>query len=112
MEDARYCNVAWKAGAPGDQSVFGRLVKKRRRFMNPVISNPKSKKKLGGKVTFEYFAPAATTVEVAGTFNNWDPNRNPLKKDRKGRWKVVLNLPPGSYEYRYWVDGRTGRKTF
>lgn len=56
-------------------------------------------------VTFEYFAPSAKKVYVAGNFNSWKLDGLPLKKDRSGRWSAELELPPGSYEYRFLVDG-------
>ena len=57
------------------------------------------------KIEFEYYAPLAKTVELAGTFNDWDPTQVSLKKDRSGKWKAALPLTPGRYEYRYLVDG-------
>ncbi len=57
------------------------------------------------KVVFEYFAPQAQKVEVAGSFNEWNPAQTPLKKDREGKWKAALTLTPGRYEYRYRIDG-------
>ena len=57
------------------------------------------------KVVFEYFAPQAEKVALAGTFNDWKPTKTPLKKDREGKWKVEIFLGPGRYEYRYWIDG-------
>ena len=62
------------------------------------------KNKLERRVDFEYFAPQAQKVGLAGTFNEWDPSEAPLKRDREGRWKVSLSLPPGRYEYRFQVD--------
>ena len=56
--------------------------------------------------TFEYFAPEAKEVQLAGSFNNWDSSETPLKKDKTGKWKVALSLAPGRYEYRYLVDGQ------
>ena len=72
-----------------------------------VVRAPKSlrQNKLGKKVIFEYFAPQAKRVTVAGTFNQWHPTETLLKKDRKGNWKITLTLTPGRYEYRYRVDG-------
>ena len=69
-------------------------------------SSPKLKKSAAEKkVSFEFFAPQAEAVEIAGTFNGWNPAQTPLKKDREGKWKVTLALTPGRYEYRYRVDG-------
>lgn len=55
-------------------------------------------------VSFEYFAPESENVFLAGTFNGWNPGLTPLKKSKNGTWKVSLKLPPGRYEYRFWVD--------
>jgi 1,4-alpha-glucan branching enzyme len=56
-------------------------------------------------VVLEFVAPKATTVLVAGSFNDWQGAITPLKKGRNGKWSVALALPPGRYEYRYVVDG-------
>lgn len=57
------------------------------------------------KVPFEFVAPDAQKVSLAGNFNNWDPKTNLMKKDKKGVWKVTVSLSPGRYEYRFFVDG-------
>ena len=70
---------------------------------------PKGKTKAGKparKVLFEFSAPEASQVSLAGDFKNWDTNATPMKKDRKGLWRVMLSLKPGRYEYRFFVDGR------
>jgi 1,4-alpha-glucan branching enzyme len=67
--------------------------------------NSKPKKNAERKVAFEFFAPQAEKVEIAGTFNGWNPAKTPLKKDREGKWKTSILLPPGRHEYRYRVDG-------
>jgi 1,4-alpha-glucan branching enzyme len=56
-------------------------------------------------VDFKYSAPNANRVFIAGTFNNWSPSANPLKKDWTGMWKTSLKLSAGKYEYKYIVDG-------
>lgn len=69
-------------------------------------SNLKSGKSLSKKkAIFEYYAPLARKVHIAGTFNDWNPETTPLKKDQAGKWRTELSLPPGRYEYRYMVDG-------
>lgn len=69
-------------------------------------SNSKLSKKLRSKeIVFEYYAPMSQTVFVAGTFNQWNTKDCPLKKDKSGKWKSVLSLPSGRYEYRYFIDG-------
>ena len=54
---------------------------------------------------FKLFAPKAKKVSVAGTFNNWDIKSDSAKKDAKGSWAVKLELKPGRYEYKFFVDG-------
>jgi 1,4-alpha-glucan branching enzyme len=61
---------------------------------------------LDGAVRFDFFAPKASRVSVAGSFNRWDPRKNALSgPDRKGVWTVTLPLPEGRYEYLFVVDG-------
>jgi 1,4-alpha-glucan branching enzyme len=61
---------------------------------------------IGKKRTiFTFQAPDAREVCLCGTFNDWDPTRNPMRPDGRGGWKGQLLLPPGKYEYRFWVDG-------
>ena len=72
--------------------------------MGSDFSKSQDKGKLGKEVLFEYYAPHAAKAQLAGSFNGWDPNATPLKKDRNGKWKSTLWLPPGRYEYRYLVD--------
>ena len=64
-----------------------------------------SKEKRPKKVTFSFLAPEAESAALAGDFNDWDPMRHPMKKDNKGVWKVSLNLAPGTYQYKFFVDG-------
>jgi 1,4-alpha-glucan branching enzyme len=62
-------------------------------------------KTLTKKVQFEFPAPEALEVYLAGDFNNWDSSANPMKKDKKGIWKTAVSLKPGTYEYRFLKDG-------
>ena len=48
----------------------------------------------------------ARTVAVAGSFNRWDASRDLLSgPDRRDRWTISLNLPPGRYEYLFVING-------
>ena len=57
------------------------------------------------KVHFTLSAPEAQNVFLLGDFNGWETDPHSLKKDKKGNWKISLNLTPGKYEYRFLVDG-------
>ena len=57
-------------------------------------------------VRFEFTHPTATTVCVAGTFNEWRPEAKALRSTGGGDWWKEIALPPGTYEYCLVVDGR------
>ena len=57
------------------------------------------------RVYFKLTAPEAKEVKLLGGFNNWNPDARPLKQDKKGIWRTWLMLEPGTYEYRFLVDG-------
>ena len=57
------------------------------------------------KIEFSLSSPQATSVFIAGDFNQWNLSAHPLKQDRKGVWKISVALDPGRYEYRYLVNG-------
>jgi 1,4-alpha-glucan branching enzyme len=57
------------------------------------------------KVTFALQAPEAKEVRVAGTFTDWEQAAMTLRKQKDGTWKKTVALPPGTYEYRFMVDG-------
>ena len=54
---------------------------------------------------FKLYAPAAKRVSISGSFNKWDAKKIAARKDSKGNWMVKLNLKPGTYEYKFLVDG-------
>lgn len=52
-------------------------------------------------------APAARRVQLVGDFNDWrtdDPNVL-LRKHPAGTWFIDVHLTPGTYEYKFLVDG-------
>jgi len=57
------------------------------------------------QVEFKLAASEAQSVSVAGSFNNWDVKRTPLRKE-VNCWTTVITLPRGNYEYRFVVDGK------
>jgi chromosome partitioning protein len=61
------------------------------------------------EVVIEYRDPGAADVRIAGDFNGWVPDRDVLSSThQEGEtrvWRKVLRLAPGTYEYRYVVDG-------
>jgi hypothetical protein len=58
-----------------------------------------------GNVRFRIRAAAAENVFVAGDFNGWSPEAEPLRPTGDGWWETRVELDPGSYEYAYVIDG-------
>ena len=55
--------------------------------------------------TFTYRADATTTsLSVAGQFNNWNKDANPMRKSGD-TWSTTINLKPGSYQYKFVRNG-------
>jgi len=58
-------------------------------------------------VVFVTLYPRAGSVQVAGDFNNWQPEQTPMQKvGDSGVWQTEMNLSPGRYRYRLVVDGQ------
>ena len=57
------------------------------------------------EVEFTFYALDALVVQVAGTFNHWYPESNPLTHTGAGDWSARIPLKSGQYEYRFVVDG-------
>jgi 1,4-alpha-glucan branching enzyme len=53
------------------------------------------------------FAGAATSVHLAGDFNGWSTTADPMERQSDGTWTVTKKLPPGSYGYKFVVNGTT-----
>lgn len=57
-------------------------------------------------VSFLYRNPKAKTVALAGSFNNWDPERGEMEMDEQGNWFKTVKFPfPGAYTYKFVVNG-------
>ena len=60
-----------------------------------------------GGVMFTALCPQAHVVQIAGDFNNWQPEKTPMRKVKtNGLWQVKLPLTAGTYRYRLVVDGQ------
>ena len=66
--------------------------------MAPITSSRQS-------VKFEIKAPEADSVFLGGDFNGWNGNKHPMKKNGDGTWSKTIMIGPGTYEYKFLVDG-------
>lgn len=57
------------------------------------------------KQTFSYTAPTAHSVLLAGDFTRWLQHPISLHKQTNGTWTTTTPLTPGTYHYRFLVDG-------
>jgi len=58
-------------------------------------------------VAFVTLYPRAKNVQIAGDFNNWQPEKTGMVKvGESGVWQTKLKLPTGKYRYRLVVDGQ------
>lgn len=63
-----------------------------------------------GGAAFRVWAPFATGVSVAGAFNEWDPDRNPLASEGNGYWSADVTRPRVGDQYKLVV--RNGDQVF
>ncbi len=60
---------------------------------------------VGGHLFSAYY-PGASTVNLAGTFNSWNPESIPMiEAEGDGIWTVVVYVLPGRHEYKYSING-------
>jgi chromosome partitioning protein len=63
--------------------------------------------RINDAVVFVTLYPRASSVQIAGDFNNWQPAKTPMEKvGENGVWQAELKLPAGRYRYRLVVDGQ------
>lgn len=62
-------------------------------------------------VEFVFHSPEAKSVCLAGEFNDWNIESIHMKKENEKDWKTTIDLPPGRYEYKYFVDGAWAEDT-
>jgi len=59
-----------------------------------------------GKVLFFFYGDQASSVSLAGEFNDWDSTSTRLQKDEHGMWRTALEAPPpGLYHYKFVING-------
>jgi chromosome partitioning protein len=64
-------------------------------------------RQLDGQVVFSTMYPRAQKVQIAGDFNEWDPEKTPLQRlDENGKWQLAMPINKGLYRYRLVVDGQ------
>jgi 1,4-alpha-glucan branching enzyme len=62
-------------------------------------------RQIADTVIFVASYPDAKAVHIAGDFNDWKPEKNPMRKSFDGTWQASVHLAKGVYKYRLVVDG-------
>jgi chromosome partitioning protein len=80
-------------------------------IMSPGASSISSTKPLGpcqvgDSVIFVASYPQASSVQIAGDFNDWQPEKTPMRRANDGSWQARIPLKKGTYHYRFVVDGQ------
>ena len=55
---------------------------------------------------FHITAPTALSVQLVGDFTHWQERPINLHKESNGVWSTSVGLEPGTYHYRFLVDGQ------
>ena len=58
--------------------------------------------------TFRVWAPNATAVRVAGTFNGWSSTANPLVSEGNGFWSADVPFAYQNSQYKFVITGPAG----
>ncbi|MBI5573162.1 MAG: hypothetical protein HY919_01240 [Elusimicrobia bacterium] len=56
-------------------------------------------------IKFTVTEPNASSVYLAGSFNNWSTSQDAMKKDSSGNWAIIKKLAKGKYQYKFVIDG-------
>lgn len=58
-----------------------------------------------GKTVFRFIHATTASVFLVGDFCHWQPDHLPMRQVAPHEWVLMLRLPPGTYEFRYYSGG-------
>jgi hypothetical protein len=59
-----------------------------------------------GKATFRFRHATNGPVFVVGDFSHWHTDHLPMRKVSDCEWILMMRLPPGNFEFRYYAEGQ------
>jgi hypothetical protein len=59
-----------------------------------------------GKTTFTFRHTGDDKVFVVGDFSGWHLDHFPMRRVSEHEWVLMMRLPPGTYEFRYYAGGQ------
>ena len=69
------------------------------------MSECQNKKSSLRYITLVYEDAPGKSVFIAGSFNDWKPEKKMTDKNNDGVYRCQLRLVPGEYQYKFVVDG-------
>jgi hypothetical protein len=99
---------SWKQRAVEAPKAVTRMVQARMPFTRRAGTHQRSDGPLQGLKNTEFHleAPDAGEVKLAADFTGWEKSPLDLIKSEDGVWFAIVPLLPGSYAYRFIVDGQ------
>ncbi len=83
----------------GDQAIIEKISQRMKKII-------KQKSEEVIPVTFRIPASLGQDIYIVGDFNNWVADENSRLTRENGSWKKDLSIKPGSYRYRFIIDGK------
>ena len=71
-----------------------------------VTAPPTAAPRVMTEAIFRYVPPPEGNIEsvsLRGTMNGW--GETPMRRDDDGAWSVTVDLPVGTHQYKYFIDG-------
>mgnify|MGYP001825645263 FL=1 len=82
------------------------IIEKRTGYKLPVEDDASMFLQSNMERQFTYYGPDAKSVKIGGSFNDWNPGDEFLmERDEYGTWTKRIILEPGTYQYKFVVDG-------
>ena len=74
--------------------------------MNELIHNPRQMGAIPTRdaTRFRVWAPNATAASVVGEFNDWKPERHPLRKQDGGMWALEVEGARPGQQYQFYLE--------
>jgi chromosome partitioning protein len=75
-------------------------------FDSLLAAEGRLKSPVASEIVFKLEASRDAAVQIAGDFNGWIPEPLHFSESQgKQLWHIAIPLQPGSYEYKYLIDG-------
>jgi chromosome partitioning protein len=94
-------------GASDYSELAGEVISEEKRLRQTTVSSVQlGPHQTNEGVVFSYYDPLAKDVQLAGDFSGWKPTATlTVTKKNKHIWTGTVPLKPGTYQYKFIVDG-------